>query len=55
VMRQLLVEAMNDLAGSKPIRGTDPATYGHVRAVDLVIPNAPDWRAALKDELVAKF
>jgi phthalate 4,5-dioxygenase oxygenase subunit len=55
VMRQLLLEAMDDLAEGKPIRGTDPATYSHVRAVDLVIPPAPDWREALKDELVAKF
>ena len=55
VMRQLLLEAMNDLEAGQPIRGTDPATYSHVRAVDLVIPPAPDWREALKDELVAKF
>jgi phthalate 4,5-dioxygenase len=55
VMRQLLIEAMNDLEAGQPVRGTDPATYSHVRAVDLVIPRAPDWREALKDELVAKF
>jgi phthalate 4,5-dioxygenase len=55
VMRQLLLEAMNDLEAGRPIRGTDPSTYGHVRAVDLVVPSAPDWRQALKDELVAKF
>jgi phenylpropionate dioxygenase-like ring-hydroxylating dioxygenase large terminal subunit len=55
VMRQLLMEAMSDLEEGRPLRGADPATYSHVRAVDLVIPPAPDWRAALKDELVAKF
>jgi phthalate 4,5-dioxygenase len=55
VMRQLLMEAMSDLEAGKPLRGADPASYGHVRAVDLVIPPAPDWREALKDELVAKF
>jgi phthalate 4,5-dioxygenase len=55
VMRQLLMEAMRDLEDGKPIRGTDPATYSRVRAVDLVIPPAPDWREALKHELVAKF
>jgi hypothetical protein len=55
VMRQLLMEAMSDLEAGKPIRGTNPRTYGHVRAVDLVIPPAPDWREALKDELMAKF
>jgi phthalate 4,5-dioxygenase oxygenase subunit len=55
VMRQLLIEAMADLEAGKPLRGADPATYSHVRAVDLVIPPAPDWRVALKDELTAKF
>ena len=55
VMRQLLLEAMNDLEAGRPLRGADPQTYSHVRAVDLVIPPAPDWREALKDELVAKF
>jgi phenylpropionate dioxygenase-like ring-hydroxylating dioxygenase large terminal subunit len=55
VMRQLLMEALDDLAAGKPIRGINPQTYSHVRAVDLVIPAAPDWREALKDELVAKF
>jgi len=55
-MRQLLLEAMNDLeAGKTPIRGTDPTTYSRVRAVDLAIAPTPDWREALKDELVAKF
>ncbi len=55
VMRQLLMEAMDDMEAGKPIRGIDPKTYTNVRAVDLVIPPAPDWREALKDELVAKF
>jgi hypothetical protein len=55
VMRQLLLEAMVELEAGRPIRGTDPHSYSRVRAVDLVIPPAPDWREALKDELVAKF
>ena len=55
VMRQLLLEAIADLEAGRAIRGTDPETYSRVRAVDLVIPPAPDWREALKDELVAKF
>ncbi|MEA2719711.1 MAG: phthalate 4,5-dioxygenase, partial [Candidatus Eremiobacteraeota bacterium] len=55
VMRQLLMEALTDLEAGAPLRGADPATYARVRAVDLVIPPAPDWRVALKDELVAKF
>jgi nitrite reductase/ring-hydroxylating ferredoxin subunit len=54
-MRQLLLEAMDDREAGKPIRGTDPATYSRVRAVDLVIDRVPDWREALKDDLVARF
>jgi phenylpropionate dioxygenase-like ring-hydroxylating dioxygenase large terminal subunit len=55
VMRQLLLEAMAAREAGAPVRGVDPATYRNVRAVDLVIPPAPDWREALKDELTAKF
>ncbi|MGH7750954.1 MAG: Rieske 2Fe-2S domain-containing protein, partial [Candidatus Dormibacteria bacterium] len=55
VMRQLLMEAMNDLDAGNPIRGANPMTYRNVRAVDLVIAPAPDWREALKRELVARF
>lgn len=55
VMRQLLMDAMTDIESGKPPRALDPTTYGRVRAVDLVIPPAPDWREALKSELVAKF
>jgi hypothetical protein len=49
------MEALDDLEAGNPISGINPETYSHVRAVDLVIPPAPDWREALKDELVAKF
>jgi phthalate 4,5-dioxygenase oxygenase subunit len=54
-MRQLLMEAMDDREAGQPVRGTDSATYSRVRAVDLVIDRVPDWRAALKDDLVARF
>jgi phthalate 4,5-dioxygenase len=54
-MRQLLLEAMDDREAGNPIRGADPATYARVRAVDLVIDRVDDWRAALKDDLVARF
>ena len=54
-MRQLLMEAMTDVEAGKAPRGVDARTYSHVRAVDLVIPAAPDWREALKSELVARF
>ena len=54
-MRRLLLEAIDDCEAGRPIRGTDPATYRRVRAVDRVIERGPDWREALKDELVARF
>jgi phthalate 4,5-dioxygenase oxygenase subunit len=54
-MRQLLLEAMDNLeAGIEP-RGTDPQTYRHVRAVDKMVPLDRPWREALGDELLAKF
>ena len=54
-MRQLLMEAMDDNEAGEPVRGTDPHTYSTVRAVDLLVDPVPDWREALKNDLVAKF
>ena len=55
VMRQLLFEALDACAAGTPIRGTDPVTYGRVRAVDLMIPPVANWREQIKAELVARF
>jgi len=54
-MRKLLLEALGDMESGRAIRGTDPTTYGHVRAVDLIIDRVSDWREALKDDLASKF
>ncbi len=53
--RQLLLEATYAAEKGETVRGSDPATYRKVRAVDLTIPLLAHWREALKDELVAKF
>jgi nitrite reductase/ring-hydroxylating ferredoxin subunit len=53
--RQLLLEGTYAVEKGEIVRGTDPATYRSVRAVDLTIPLLAQWRDALKDELVAKF
>ena len=54
-MRQLLLEATDDVeAGRKP-RGADPQTCRSVRPVDGFVERNTDWRDALRTELVAKF
>jgi phthalate 4,5-dioxygenase len=54
-MRQLLIEGMLDVEQGRAPRGTDPAAYRAVRAVDKLIPLDADWHEFLKDDLVAKF
>jgi phthalate 4,5-dioxygenase len=54
-MRQLLLEAMDNLEKGIEPRGTDPETYRNVRAVDKMVPLDLPWREALGDELLAKF
>jgi phthalate 4,5-dioxygenase len=53
--RKMLVDELKRIdAGERP-RGTDPATYRNVRAVDRRIPLGAEWREALKDDFVARF
>ena len=54
-VRQLLLEATEAVADGRMPRGSDPATYRHVRAVDYYIPKNAAWQDELKDELVAKY
>jgi hypothetical protein len=54
-LRQLLLEATRAVENGEPVRGTDPSAYRHVRPVDHKIPTGLEWRAALADELQAKF
>jgi phthalate 4,5-dioxygenase len=53
--RQLLLEATHSVEAGNPPRGTDPAAYRTVRAVDKLVPASEPWREALKDEMLAKF
>jgi hypothetical protein len=55
MVRQLLLEAVDAVAGGDPPKGSDPATYRHVRAVDYYIPKETAWQDELKDEMSAKF
>jgi phthalate 4,5-dioxygenase len=55
VMRQLLLEAADDVAAGRTPRGTDSADYQRVRALDHLIPKDADWQEVLKDERLARF
>jgi phthalate 4,5-dioxygenase len=55
VMRQLLLEAAQDLVVGTSPRGVDPASYATIRPLDHIIDGGLDWRNALKKELAARF
>jgi phthalate 4,5-dioxygenase oxygenase subunit len=55
VLRQLLLEAANDVEAGRTPRGVDSADYKRVRALDHIIPQELDWQEALKDERLARF
>jgi phenylpropionate dioxygenase-like ring-hydroxylating dioxygenase large terminal subunit len=54
-MRQLLLEATDDVAAGRLPRGSQPASYRGVRPVDGYVSSTAEWREALKGELVARF
>lgn len=47
--RQLLFEAMEDVAAERPLRGTDPDSYRETRAADLIMPSGDNWRDHAKE------
>jgi phenylpropionate dioxygenase-like ring-hydroxylating dioxygenase large terminal subunit len=55
VLRQLLLEAANDVAAGKAPRGVNAEDYQRVRALDHIIPKDADWQDVLKDERLARF
>ncbi len=54
-IRQLLLEALDDVEAGRTPRGADSATYRDIRAVDLLIPAEARWQDALEHELIARF
>jgi phthalate 4,5-dioxygenase oxygenase subunit len=46
--RRLLLEAAEDVEAGRPIRGTDPDAYRHIRAGEALIPRGVPWRDATK-------
>jgi phthalate 4,5-dioxygenase oxygenase subunit len=55
IMRQLMLQAVAAVENGEAPRGSDPATYRNVRALDHMIPEGVDWREALREEFLAKF
>jgi nitrite reductase/ring-hydroxylating ferredoxin subunit len=53
--RQLLLEAIDDVAKGRTPRGTDPSTYRNVRPYDNYCPKDKDWRKEFAGELAAKW
>ena len=54
-MRQLLLEAINEVESGGTPRGVDSASYRHVRALDHLIPKELDWNEALREQRLAQF
>ena len=54
-LRQILLESIEAEQRGEPLRAIDPATYRNVRSVDRMIEKDKEWRAATKDDFVAKF
>jgi len=54
-LRQILLESLDTLARGGTLRAIDPSTYRNVRSVDRMIEKDKEWRAATKDDYVAKF
>jgi phthalate 4,5-dioxygenase len=53
--RKLLLEAMDDVAEDRRLRGTDPDEYRGVRAADAVVPRGTPWQDAMKEAVIAKW
>jgi phthalate 4,5-dioxygenase len=55
VLRQLLLEAVDQVAAGRAPRAVDPSTYRTVRALDHTVPKNADWHEVLREEQLAKF
>lgn len=53
--RQLLLEALENMAEGKEIKGIDPKKHGRMRACDFIIPQGTDWKIELRGEMTAKW
>jgi hypothetical protein len=54
-MRQLLLEAIADVAAGRALRGTDSRTYRTVRPLDHIVGRERPWRETLRGEAIARF
>lgn len=55
VLRQLLLEAIDDVEAGKSPRGIDPESYRLVRPYDDFIAKGADWREAFAEGLVVRW
>ena len=54
-MRQLLLEAADEVAAGKAPRGTEPGSYQNVRPADHLIPVGREWQEAIPEAVLARF
>ena len=55
VLRQLLLEATDDVGAGRAPRGAAPETHRTVRAADHYIPTGADWADALREQTEALY
>jgi len=51
--RKLLLEAVDDVAEDRPLRGSDPLRHSHLRAAEMIVPRGSDWEPLAKEALEA--
>jgi phenylpropionate dioxygenase-like ring-hydroxylating dioxygenase large terminal subunit len=55
VLRQLLLEAVDEVERGSTPRGTDPQAYRLLRPFDDFIPKGSDWREVFAKDLIARW
>jgi phthalate 4,5-dioxygenase len=55
VARQLLLDAIDDVASNTAPRGADTTSCSNIRATDLLLPRGAPWRESLADLTRARF
>jgi phthalate 4,5-dioxygenase len=53
--RRLLLEAADDVEAGRPLRGSDPDVYRHIRSSEALIPRGLPWRDATKEIVQATW
>jgi phthalate 4,5-dioxygenase len=55
LLRKIFLESLDQLEAGQTPRGTDPASYRGIRAIDRKVSKDSPWREQVKDDMVARF